>query len=61
MAYVRYIIALAVQFKWSLYQLDVNNAFFYSDLSEDVYMTLPQGYFNANDKRVCKLVKYLYG
>nr|GEX20323.1 ribonuclease H-like domain-containing protein [Tanacetum cinerariifolium] len=46
---------------WPIYQLDINNAFLYGDLVEDVYLSLPGGYFDKNDKRVCKLVKSLYG
>ncbi|GJW21165.1 ribonuclease H-like domain-containing protein [Tanacetum coccineum] len=45
---------------WDLFQLDINNAFFYGDLSKDVYMTLLPGFDNDNSK-VCKLNKSLYG
>nr|GEX23715.1 ribonuclease H-like domain-containing protein [Tanacetum cinerariifolium] len=38
----------------------VNNAFLYSDLLEDVYMTLLEGYNNDNNTKVCKLIKSLY-
>ncbi|KAI3788114.1 hypothetical protein L2E82_00783 [Cichorium intybus] len=58
---VRCVITMAVQFNWNLYQMDVNNAFLYGTLEEEVYMVLPPGYFSKNDKQVCKLVKSLYG
>nr|GEU62915.1 ribonuclease H-like domain-containing protein [Tanacetum cinerariifolium] len=58
---VRCVINLAVQNNWSICQLDVNNAFLYGDLDETVYMTLPEGYFNPGDNRVCRLKKSLYG
>ncbi|MFS7952191.1 putative RNA-directed DNA polymerase [Helianthus anomalus] len=61
MVTVRCILSLAVQNGWMLYQLDVNNAFLYGSITEDVYMTLPEGYYSKNDNKVCKLVKSLYG
>ncbi|GJZ13349.1 ribonuclease H-like domain-containing protein [Tanacetum coccineum] len=58
---VRCLINLAVQNSWPWFQLDINNAFLYGDLSETVYMDLPEGFFSANDKRDCRLKKSLYG
>nr|GFB68984.1 ribonuclease H-like domain-containing protein [Tanacetum cinerariifolium] len=58
---VRCLISIAINKNWPLYQLDVNNAFLYGDLYEDVYMTLPQGYDNVEKEKVCKLNKSLYG
>ncbi|XP_071695739.1 uncharacterized protein [Rutidosis leptorrhynchoides] len=60
MTTVRCVISLAVTNGWDLYHLDVNNAFLYGDLDEDVYMSLPLGYFSESEKRVCKLKKSLY-
>nr|GEW91620.1 hypothetical protein [Tanacetum cinerariifolium] len=40
---------------------EVNNAFLYGDLIEDVYMALPEGYNNVDKSKVCKLIKSLYG
>ncbi|KAJ0852480.1 putative RNA-directed DNA polymerase [Helianthus annuus] len=61
MVTVRTIITLAVYYGWSLYQLDVDNAFLHGTITEDVYMKLPQGYYSKNESKVCKLVKSLYG
>ncbi|GJX62715.1 ribonuclease H-like domain-containing protein [Tanacetum coccineum] len=58
---VRCVSSLAINNKWSLFQLDINNAFLYGDLEEDVYMSMPEGYSDKNDKKVGNLVKSLYG
>ncbi|GJU01099.1 ribonuclease H-like domain-containing protein [Tanacetum coccineum] len=56
----RCLIGFAIVSNWPLYQLDVNNAFLYGDLVEDVYMTLPDSYNNEDRTKVCKL-NSLYG
>ncbi|GJY59893.1 ribonuclease H-like domain-containing protein [Tanacetum coccineum] len=61
MVTIRCLISIVVVNKWPLYQLDVNNAFLYGDLVEDVYVTLPDGYNNVDKSKVCKLNKSLYG
>ncbi|GKC12537.1 ribonuclease H-like domain-containing protein, partial [Tanacetum coccineum] len=57
----RCLIVVAITNSWPLYQLDVNNAFLYGDLIEDVYMTLPLGFGDNSENNVCKLNKSLYG
>ncbi|GKB93541.1 ribonuclease H-like domain-containing protein [Tanacetum coccineum] len=50
MSTVRCMFNVAICNGWDLFQLDINNAFLYGDLSEDVYMTLPPGF--DTDKKV---------
>ncbi|GJT72283.1 ribonuclease H-like domain-containing protein [Tanacetum coccineum] len=62
MSTVKCVIALSVINNWLLFQLDVNNAFLYGELEEDIYMTILKGFSNKeNENKVCKLVKSLYG
>lgn len=61
MGTVRCLISLVVQMDWKIFQMDINNAFLYGDLNEEVYMLPPPGFFNEGDNKVCLLKKSLYG
>jgi len=52
---VRLILSLAVTNKWSVRQLDINNAFLNGDLSEQVFMEQPKGFVDPHRPHfVCK-------
>ncbi len=62
MTTVRAIIAMATAKRWSLHQMNVNNAFLHGDLQEEVYMEQPPGYVDQTHRSlICRLKKALYG
>lgn len=57
---------MVVSSRWSLVQLDINNAFIYGDLFKEVYMDLPLGYkpmgvSTKGEHLVCFLRQSIYG
>ena len=58
---IRILVALAMQFNWSLQQYDVKNAFLHRDIEEEIYENVPLGYSRSMTNQVCKLRKALDG
>ncbi|CAH2090566.1 unnamed protein product [Euphydryas editha] len=56
----RFIVAFANQFNLLIHHLDVKTAFLNGELSEEIYMKVPEG-IQSKDNYVCKLNKALYG
>ena len=63
MAFVRLFIAMTALQQWSLYQLDVKNAFLNGDLQEEIYMEQPSDFVAQGESAglACRLRKSLYG
>ncbi|CAE5959206.1 unnamed protein product [Arabidopsis arenosa] len=59
---IRVVLQTAVSCDWPIKQLDVNNPFLQGTLTEEVYITQPQGFVDVNKpNHVCRLHKALYG
>jgi hypothetical protein len=59
---IRLILSVVVSRGWCLRQLDVQNAFLYGVLEEDVFMCQPPGFHDPSKPNyLCKLNKALYG
>ena len=59
---IRMLFSLASLYHLIVHQMDVKTTFLNGDLNEEVYMEQPEGFtLPGNEKKVCKLVKSLYG
>ncbi|KAF2368494.1 Reverse transcriptase RNA-dependent DNA polymerase [Trinorchestia longiramus] len=59
---VRAVLALAAKHNLQLHHMDVATAFLNGELSEEIYLTQPEGFvLEGNENLVCRLNKSLYG
>jgi hypothetical protein len=59
---VRTVLAISVQNRWPVYQMDVKSTFFNEHLEEEVYVEQPQGYeVPRQEDKVYRLKKEVYG
>ena len=59
---IRMVIAIAALRNLEIHQMDVKIAFLNGELDEEIYMEQPEEFCAiGQEKKVCKLVKSLYG
>ena len=59
---IHLILAIAAQYSWNVFQLDVKSAFLHGNLKEDIYVQQPNGFVRkGEEEKVYKLKKALYG
>ena len=58
---IKILLAIAAHHDYEIWQMDVKTAFLYGHLSEDVYMTQPEGFTSTDGSNVCKLQRSIYG
>jgi hypothetical protein len=59
---IQIILAIVAYFDYEIWQMDVKTAFLNGNLTEDVYMTQPEGFVNPKHYgKICKLQKSIYG
>ena len=59
---IRMLVAIAAFNNLEIHQMDVKNAFLNGELDEEIYMEQPEGFIvPGQEKKVCRLVKSLYG
>jgi len=58
---IRMMLAIAAQKKMEIGQFDVKTAFLNGDLTEEIYMRVPEGVKTKYKDKVCRLRKSLYG
>ncbi|GJR50023.1 retrotransposon protein, putative, ty1-copia subclass [Tanacetum coccineum] len=59
---IRILIAIVAFYDYEIWQMDVKTAFLNGHLSEEVYMTQPEGFVNPKyPNHVCKLKRSIYG
>jgi hypothetical protein len=59
--FVRILLAIVAYYDYEIWQMDVKTTFFNGHLSEDVYMTQPEGFVDQeNAGKICKLQRSIY-
>ena len=57
---IRILLAIAAHYDYEIWQMDVKTTFLNGNLTEEVYMTQPEGFTSKDSNKVCKLQKSIY-
>ena len=57
---IRILIAIAAHYDYEIWQMDVKTVFLNGNLTEEVYMTQPEGFIFGSGNKVCKLQRSIY-
>ena len=58
---IRILLAIVAHYNYEIWQMDVKIAFLNGNLSEEVYMTQPEGFISKDGNKVWKLQRSIYG
>ena len=58
---IRILLAIAAHYDYEIWQMDVKTAFLNGNLTEEVYMTQPEGFTSGSCCKICKLQRSIYG
>ncbi len=53
--------AIIIHYENEFWQMDAKTALLDGNLTEEVYMTQPEGFTSTNSKEVCKALESIYG
>ena len=58
---IRILLVIATHYDYEIWQMDVKITFLNGNLTEEVYMTQPEGFISGSGSKVCKLHISIYG
>ena len=58
---IRILLAIAAHYDYEIYKMDEKTTFLNGNLTEEVYMTQPEGFKSRSGSKVCKLQRSIYG
>ena len=59
--YIRILLVIAAHYDYEICQMNMKIAFLNGNLTEEVYMTQPEGFISGSGSKVCKFQRSIYG